>query len=156
MIRAAALALAVTVLAAPLAAQENLLTPGLQVKIGADSLVIEEAKKQATFSGNVAIVREGMTVKAEEVVVTYGSGIDDFQSFVATGNVFIQTAGQTATGEQAEFDPQSQILRLTGKVMVRNAAGSMGGAELTVNLATNETTFKAGEGQRVTGVFTPQ
>ena len=40
--------------------------------------------------------------------------------------------------------------------MVENSAGTMGGAELTVNLATNDTVFKAGEGQRVTGVFTPK
>ena len=88
--------------------------------------------------------------------MSYGSGIDDIQSFDATGNVRIETAGQVASGERAEFDPKSQILRLTGKVMVQNSAGTMGGAELTVNLATNETTFKAGQGQRVTGVFTPQ
>jgi lipopolysaccharide export system protein LptA len=146
-IRAATLAL--VLFAGPLA-------PGQQVQVTADSLVIEEANKQATFTGNVLITRTGLTVRAEEVVVSYGSGIDDIQSFDAIGNVRIETAGQVASGDRAEFDPKSQILRLTGKVMVQNAAGTMGGAELTVDLATNETTFKAGEGQRVTGVFTPQ
>ena len=154
MIRAATLVL--FLLAAPVVAQESLLAPGQQVQVTADSLVIEEANKQATFTGNVLITRTGLTVRAQEVVVSYGSGIDDIQSFEAIGNVRIETAGQVASGDRAEFDPKSQILRLTGKVMVQNAAGTMGGAELTVDLATNETTFKAGEGQRVTGVFTPQ
>jgi len=153
-IRAATLAL--VLFAAPVVAQESLLAPGQQVQVTADSLVIEEANKQATFTGNVLITRTGLTVRAQEVVVSYGSGIDDIQSFEAIGNVRIETAGQVASGDRAEFDPKSQILRLTGKVMVQNAAGTMGGAELTVDLATNETTFKAGEGQRVTGVFTPQ
>jgi lipopolysaccharide export system protein LptA len=142
--------------AAPVIAQESLIAPGQEVQVSADSLVIEEANKLATFSGNVLITRTGLTVRAQEVTVSYGSGIDDIQSFDATGNVRIETAGQVASGERAEFDPKSQILRLTGNVMVQNAAGTMGGAELTVNLATNETTFRAGEGQRVTGVFTPQ
>ena len=155
MIRALALAVALA-LAAPGVAQETLLSPGQQVEVSADSLVIEEAGKEATFSGNVLIKRTGLTVRAQKVVVSYGSGIDDIQSFDATGNVRIETAGQVASGERAEFDPKSQILRLTGAVMVQNSAGTMGGAELIVNLATNETTFKAGAGQRVTGVFTPQ
>jgi lipopolysaccharide export system protein LptA len=154
-IRAVCLALMLLV-AAPVIAQESLIAPGQEVQVSADSLVIEEANKLATFSGNVLITRTGLTVRAQEVTVSYGSGIDDIQSFDATGNVRIETAGQVASGERAEFDPKSQILRLTGNVMVQNAAGTMGGAELTVNLATNETTFRAGEGQRVTGVFTPQ
>jgi lipopolysaccharide export system protein LptA len=154
-IRAVCLALMLA-LAVPAIAQETLLTPGQQVQVTADSLVIEEANKQATFSGNVLITRTGLTVRAQKVTVNYGSGIDDIQSFDATGNVRIETAGQVASGERAEFDPKSQILRLTGAVMVQNSAGTMGGAELTVNLATNETTFRGKPGERVTGVFTPQ
>ena len=156
MIRASALALALMLLASPALAQSGLTKPGEKVEISADSLVIEEAAKQATFTGNVVIGRTGLKVNAGKVIVIYGAGIDDIQSFDATGNVRIETAGQVATGERAEFDPKTQILRLTGNVMVENSAGTMGGAELTVNLANNDTVFKAGEGQRVTGVFTPQ
>ena len=154
--RAAGFALALLALVSSASAQQELLTPGQQVQVSADSLVIEESAKQATFSGNVVITRTGLTVQASKVTVLYGAGIDDIQSFDATGNVRIETAGQVATGERARFDPNTQILRLTGNVMVQNSAGSMGGAELTVNLATNDTVFKAGQGQRVTGVFTPQ
>ena len=156
MIRASALALALLLLASPALAQSALTKPGEKVEISADSLVIEESAKQATFTGNVVIGRTGLKVNAAKVIVIYGAGIDDIQSFDATGNVRIETAGQVATGERARFDPRTQILRLTGNVMVENSAGTMGGAELTVNLANNDTVFKAGEGQRVTGVFTPK
>ena len=157
MIRSAAIALGLfLLLAAVPAIAQNPLASGEQVEISADSLVIEESARQATFSGNVLITRTGLTVRAAEVTVLYGGGIDDIQSFDAHGNVSIETAGQTATGERAVFDPKTQILRLTGNVLVRNAAGTMGGAVLTVNLETNDTVFEAGGGQRVTGVFTPQ
>jgi lipopolysaccharide export system protein LptA len=126
------------------------------VEISADSLVIVESSKEATFEGNVVALRTGLRVTADKVVVIYGDGIEDIQKFDAIGNVRIETEGQSATGERAEFDPVNQILRLTGNVTVQNSAGTMGGAELVVDLRTNDTVFKAGDGQRVTGTFTPQ
>lgn len=126
------------------------------VEISADSLVIEESSKQATFEGNVVVLRTGLRVTADRVVVVYGTGIEDIQRFDAIGNVRIETEGQTASGDRAEFDPANQMLRLTGNVTVQNSAGTMGGAELVVDLRTNDTVFKAGDGQRVTGTFTPK
>lgn len=148
-------ALALGLLAAPAAAQSPI-APGQQIQISADSLVIAEGDKQATFTGNVVITRTGLTVHARTVTIVYGSGIDDIQSFDARDNVRIETAGQVATGQRAVFDPRTQMLRLTGNVLVENAAGTMGAAALTVDLETNHTVFEAGEGKRVTGVFTPQ
>ena len=78
------------------------------------------------------------------------------QSLTATGNVRIKTADQDATGGQAVFDPDSQILRLTQNVTVKNAQGTVNGPELIINLATDTSTFRGSEGGRVTGVFTPQ
>jgi lipopolysaccharide export system protein LptA len=139
----------------PVIAQEAP-TAGQPINVTADSLVIEESKKEATFTGNVVIARPNLTVTANAVVVSYGSGIDDVESFDASGNVRIETPGQVATGDRAVFDPKTQILRLTGNVLVQNSAGTIGGAVLTVDLETNDTVFEAGDGQRVTGVFTPK
>lgn len=146
----------VLLMVAPAQAVEKLVAPGQAINISADSLVITESEKRAVFSGNVAISRTGLAVTANTVTVTYGTGIDDIKGFDATGNVSIQTSGQTATGQHAKFDPATQILQLTGGVTVQNGAGTMTGAELVVDLSTNNTVFKAGQGQRVTGVFTPQ
>jgi lipopolysaccharide export system protein LptA len=145
----------VAFLATPAIAQDAL-TGGQPIQVTADSLSIEESKKEATFTGNVVVTRPNLTVTAATVVVVYGSGIDDVQNFDASGNVRIETPGQVATGDRAVFDPKTQMLRLTGNVMVQNSAGTIGGAVLTVDLETNNTVFEAGEGQRVTGVFTPQ
>jgi lipopolysaccharide export system protein LptA len=41
-------------------------------------------------------------------------------------------------------------------VKVSGQGGTMTGPELTIDLRTNTTTFRSGEGGRVTGVFTPQ
>ena len=47
---------------------------GGPIKVTGDTFVIDEAKGVATFSGNVEIVRTGLTVWAQKVVIEYGAG----------------------------------------------------------------------------------
>ena len=129
------------------------------VKITADQFVIDDTAHLATFTGKVIVKRStSLTVWAPKVVVDYGDGgPSNIKSFVATGGVRIKTTDQDATGDKAVYDPDKQILRLTGNVMVTNSTGTVGGPELVVNLATNTSVFTGGGGTgRVTGVFTPK
>ncbi|MDB5621148.1 LptA/OstA family protein [Tardiphaga sp.] len=127
------------------------------VKITGDKFVINDADHTATFTGKVVVLRTKLTVWAAKVVVEYGSGgPSDIKSFVATGSVRIKTPEQDATGQKAVYDPNSQLLHLTGNVIVINATGTVGSPELVVNLGTNTSTFTGSTGGRVTGVFTPK
>ncbi|WP_052951624.1 lipopolysaccharide transport periplasmic protein LptA [Devosia soli] len=127
------------------------------VQITADTFVVEETSNQAVFTGNVVVKHPTVNVWADKVVATYGEGgTSDIETFEATGNVKLETDEQTATGEKAVFTPADQLLRLTGNVQVTNSGGTVNAAELVVNLETNVSTFTAGQGGRVTGVFTSQ
>lgn len=133
------------------------LAAGTAVTVTADSFVIDEATKKATFTGTVVITRGSMTMWADKAVVNYGDGGEgDIDGLDATGNVRIKTTGQEATGTRAVFTPDNSTVRLTGNVKVTNATGTMSGPELTINLASNSSVFKGSEKGRVTGVFTPQ
>ena len=128
-----------------------------QVNVSADDFTIDQANNNATFSGNVVITRTGLKLWADKVVVIYGSGgQSDIDGLTATGNVRIKTDSQEASGAKATFNPDTQILKLSGDVTVVNAQGKLNGPELTINLATNSSVFKGNAGGRVTGVFTPQ
>jgi len=127
------------------------------VKITGDSFVIDDSNHKATFTGKVVVVRTKLNVWASKVVVDYGDGgPSDIKSFVATGSVRIKTPDQDATGERAVYDPNTQMLHLTGNVIVVNATGTVGSSELIVNMVTNTSTFTAKKGGRVSGVFTPK
>jgi lipopolysaccharide export system protein LptA len=127
------------------------------VKITGDTFVIDDSNHKATFTGKVVVVRTKLNVWASKVVVDYGDGgPSDIKSFVATGNVRIKTPDQDATGERAVYDPNTQMLHLTGNVIVVNATGTVGSSELIVNMLTNTSTFTAKKGGRVSGVFTPK
>jgi lipopolysaccharide export system protein LptA len=149
-------ALAIVVLALLLAAGVAQAAPD-PVKITGDSFVIDDSNHTATFTGKVVVVRTRLNVWASKVVVDYGDGgPSDIKSFVATGNVRIKTPDQDATGERAVYDPNTQMLHLTGNVIVVNATGTVGSSELIVNMLTNTSTFTARKGGRVSGVFTPK
>lgn len=127
------------------------------VAITADLFTVEEAAHEAVFTGNVVVDHPTVKVWAAKVVATYGEGgTTDIETFVATGNVRLQTDEQTATGERAVFTPGDQLLRLTGHVKVTNAGGTVDASELVVNLKTNVSTFTGGSSGRVTGIFTSQ
>lgn len=127
------------------------------IKITGDKFVVNDADHTATFTGKVVVLKTKLTVWAAKVVVDYGAGgPSDIKSFVATGNVRIKTPEQDATGQKAVYDPNAQLLHLTGGVIVVNATGTVGSPELVVNLVTNTSTFSGASGGRVTGVFTPK
>jgi lipopolysaccharide export system protein LptA len=128
-----------------------------QVQITADTFTVADANHEAVFTGNVVVIHPTVTVHADKVVAGYGEGgTSDIKTFVATGNVELQTSDQNATGEKAVFTPADQLLRLTGNVKVTNSGGTVDSAELVVNLDTSVSTFTGAPGKRVTGVFTSQ
>ena len=127
------------------------------IEVTADTFVVDQANSEATFTGNVVITRSDLKVWADKVLVTFGKeGLQNIQHITATGRVRLKTDEQDATGDRATFDPNSQIMRLTGNVTVVNASGTLNGPELVVDLVNQTTTFSASGGGRVTGVFTPQ
>ncbi len=129
-----------------------------RVEITSDLFVMNEAAREAVFTGNVVVIHPSVTVWAPEVVATYGAGgTSDIRTFEAKGgHVRLKTADQDATGERAVFTPADQLLRLTGNVKVTNASGTVDASELVVNLETNVSTFTSTGGGRVTGIFTSQ
>lgn len=127
-----------------------------KVVITGDHFVVDDARHQATFAGNVVVEETGITLKADQVVGLYGTaGPTSISSFVATGHVIIITPDQQATGDKAVFDPKTRLLTLTGNVVVTSKAGQVQSTRLVVNLKTKKSTFSA-DGGRVTGVFTSE
>lgn len=126
-----------------------------KVQVTADNFVVDQPRSEATFTGNVVVVRSDLTVWADRVLVTFEGGMENIRTVTATGNVRLKTDTQDATGERATFTPDSQILRLSGNVTVNNASGTVTGPELVLDLANETSTFSASGGGRVTGTFTP-
>jgi lipopolysaccharide transport protein LptA/LPS export ABC transporter protein LptC len=100
------------------------------VDIKSSRLDIDDAKKIATFTGNVRAVQENATVTSPELVVTYESaqpedgapkldGNGSVKHILAKGPVVIdQAPNDHVTADQAEFDPVNEKAMLTGNVVM--------------------------------------
>jgi lipopolysaccharide export system protein LptA len=124
------------------------------VSITGDHFVVDDARHQAVFSGNVVVVQKQVTVHADQVTALYGkTGATSISTFQATGHVQLVSQGQTATGDLAVFDPRTHMLTLTGNVVVINKTGRVQSKKLVVDLSTKKSVFTSTGGGRVTGVF---
>jgi lipopolysaccharide export system protein LptA len=127
------------------------------INITGDRFEVDDSNHLATFTGNVIVTRTDLKLWAPKVVIDYGEGgPSNIKSLVASGGVRIKTKDQDATGDKAVYNPTTKLLRLTGNVTVINSTGTVGSAELVVNLENNTSVFTGSSGGRVTGVFTPK
>ncbi len=127
-----------------------------EVHITADRFVIEENLNQATFSSNVVVIQGETTINADIVKVIYGAGgASDIKKLIATDHLVITTPTQHVTGQSGEYDPKTRIMVVTGNVVSENESGRVMGSKMRVNFAANTTEFDTGNGERVTGVFSP-
>lgn len=136
--------------------------PDAPIEIEADKLEVRQDQQLAIFTGNVVAVQGGMTLKTNEMRVTYrqndksgGASVGGAISRLeAIGAVVINTDRETATGERGVYDVDGRVIDLQGNVQLSNKDGRLTGQALRMNLATGVSELTSTG--RVRGVFTPQ
>jgi lipopolysaccharide export system protein LptA len=142
---------------------------GAPIDIESDVLVVHDAKKYATFKGNVKAVQGTTTLRAIELDVHYvGSGGDSItggapqdaapktpgaapgqdpstqiSQIEARGNVIItREKDQTTTSDWALYDVPSQIVTVGGNVVLMQGSNMLKGDRLIIDLKTGESRFE--------------
>ncbi|MBX9575869.1 MAG: LPS ABC transporter substrate-binding protein LptA [Caulobacteraceae bacterium] len=109
--------------------------------------------------GRAEITQGGNRLRADRINMTTGSGGQDVTRVEAIGNVFFVTPTQTARGDRAVYDLNTDELVVTGEVILAQGENVLRGGRLVYNVRT-ETGRMAGAptagGDRVQGVFYPE
>lgn len=132
------------------------------IAIEADALEVRDAQKQAVFTGNVIVTQGDMILETHLLRVFYtGSaqgeeGNQDIQRLEAEGAVVLTSGTQRATGNSGVYDAKTDIVTLSGNVVLSDGDSVINGRELIVNLVTG-TSEVIGDGSdgRVRGLFNP-
>jgi lipopolysaccharide export system protein LptA len=122
------------------------------VQINAQTLVVRDKSKVATYSGNVKLVQGDTTLRCKTLVIYYDShqdgasvkagpsGSQQIRRIEAIGNVIVTQRDQTATGEKAIYDTSDATVRLSprpgGYVVVTQGPDILRGHSLIVHLDT--------------------
>ncbi len=142
---------------------------GEPIDIESDVLVVHDAKKYATFKGNVKAVQGATTLRARELDVHYvGSGGDtltggapaqgatqpagvglgedngtQISQIEARGNVIINSdKDQTTTSDWALYDVPTQMVTVGGNVVLTQGRNVLKGDRLIIDLNTGESRFE--------------
>lgn len=129
------------------------------IQIEADSLEVRDTEKLAVFKGNVDVTQGETTMRAATLRVYYDGSVrpgetggnQGISRIEANGRVIVSSGDNQATGQNAVFNLKTQLVTLTGGVVLTQCENIIRGKKLTVNLETGEAQL-AGQG-RVQALF---
>ncbi|MEM8812724.1 MAG: LptA/OstA family protein [Pseudomonadota bacterium] len=132
-------------------------------EILADELEVFDAEKFAVLRGNVNVRQGDSLMKAPYMKVYYadsGEGSSGTQSqgirrMEARDGVYIESGTQVATGDEADYDAESEIMELRGNVELTDDGNVVKGDMLWVNLRTGESRVTAPESNRIRLILKP-
>lgn len=124
--------------------------------ITADELTVNPANNTAIFSGNVQLIQEGISMGAEKIIITSTAENKDVKSVIATQNVTFSFSQGKATGNRAEWNPNTNKIKLTGNVTLTQAGNTLSGNALTYDMISGKAQLSAGNSGRVKAVFGKQ
>ena len=132
--------------------------PGAPVQIEAARLDVDDAVKQAVFTGDVRAIQGDFNIRANEITATYtgsaglnsapaanpaAKGAAQLSHIRAKSNVKITSnEGQTATGDWADFDPKANTATLGGNVVLTQGKNVVRGTKLVIDMNTGESVIK--------------
>lgn len=109
---------------------------GLPVEVTSDSLAVDQADGNATFSGNVVVSQGAMTLTAASVAVVYADGGGRIARMDATGGVTLVSGAEAAEAREARYDIDAGTVTMTGDVVLTQGQITLSSERLVVDLAT--------------------
>ena len=138
-----------------------------QIQIVADKLITNSAEKFAEFMGDVRTSQGNLVITSERLRIYYRdepglnkdqtAGQESIQRVVASGNVQISSEKYKAETDQAEYDPDTQVLVLTGEnSTVTSGENILTGSKITVFRKNGQIKVESSPHKRIKAVFYPQ
>ena len=137
-----------------------------QIQIVADKLITNSAEKFAEFMGDVRASQGSLVITSERLRIYYRDdpdrnkdqtgGQESIKRVVASGNVQISSEKYRAESDQVEYDPETQILVLSGEnSTVTSGKNILTGSKITVFRKTGQIKVESSPHKRIKAVFYP-
>ncbi|WP_319530541.1 LptA/OstA family protein [uncultured Cohaesibacter sp.] len=141
--------------------------PDAPIEIEADQLDIYDKKKIAIFKGSVRAKQGETLLNTATLTIHYsGGGAGTAQSITrleANGGVRVSQKDQNATGDNAYVDMATEVITLSGNVVLTQGGNVLRGSKLTINMRSGAARLAAAGGNsqkggsgRVQGLFVPK
>ena len=103
--------------------------------ITSDRMEAENLGDMVTFTGNVILKKEGMTLSSDVMIVHYNAGSKEIRKVEAHGNVVVRKEGRVAHANNAFYSSQQGTIILTGNANIVENENKIGGEKITLFMA---------------------
>lgn len=150
------------------------------IEVTSDALQVFQEENRAVFTGHVVAIQGDVRLKADTMTVYYRAAdkAEDAQKkptspaeqnaikkIDATGDVFLSTPEETASGATGTYDVEAQEIHLNQNVILTRAKNVLKGDKLVYSFATGKSVLTGGAapvqgetqtGGRVRALFVPE
>jgi len=100
--------------------------------------------ERVTFSGEVTLKKEAMTLNSDSVTVFYDAGTRAIREIEALGNVIVRKEGRTAFANRALYYSKEEKIVLTGDARIIEKDNQLGGERITLFIRDDRSIVEGG------------
>ncbi len=112
--------------------------------ITADRMDAEQLGEKVTFTGNVTLKKEGMTLSSDFMIVLYDAGSKDIREVEARGNVVVRKEDRVGLSDHAVYSIRGETIVLTGDARIIENENQLGGEKITLFMADDRSIIEGG------------
>ena len=115
--------------------------------VTSDSMEADNQGNTVTFTGNVILKKEGMTLTADSMIVFYSPQSKNIREIDAYGNVVVRNEGRTAFSNKAAYFSSEEKIVLTGEARIIENENELGGETITLFMREERSIIEGGKVQ---------
>jgi lipopolysaccharide export system protein LptA len=100
---------------------------------------------KVTFTENVTLKKEGMTLTSDSMIVFYSAGSKDIREIEASGNVVVRKEGRVALSDYAWYYSSEEKIVLTGDARIIENENQLGGDKITLFMRDDRSIVEGGK-----------
>jgi lipopolysaccharide export system protein LptA len=107
-----------------------------------------EAQKlgdKVTFTGNVTLKKESMTLSSDSMIVFYDAGSKDVRQIDAHGNVVVRKDSRVAFSNDASYFSRDEKIVLTGDARIIENENQLNGGKITLFMRDDRSLVEGGK-----------
>jgi len=113
--------------------------------ITSNTMVANKLGDQVTFTGEVTLKKENMTLYSDSVVVLYDVRSKGIREIVAQGNVVVRKEGRVALANHASYFSKEEKIVLTGDARIVENENQLGGERITLFMRDERSIVEGGK-----------
>lgn len=109
-------------------------------------MIIEQPKQIITAIQDVVVTQKGYQITSDKMVMHYlskGKGKERIKKIIATGHVVADNKTQKISGDKGVYNPHTNVIEMTGNVVLTQGKNKAYGTTATLNLLTGVSSLTA-------------